>query len=115
MFLVGDGCQAVRLDEPAQHRVDSERPSCPWPRSGLRRWPRLTGCEIGVTSRPVDDDADVCAYPYRPEIFVLGLIQLVEAQSRIGGIQLEVKRCGFDRLLLVPVESHEAVSEGIGR
>ena len=33
----------------AAFRTDSERLRRPWPKSGFRRWPRLTGCKIGVT------------------------------------------------------------------
>ena len=44
----------------------------------------------------------------------LDLSSLWKLSPGLRGIQLEVKRCGLDRSLLVPVESREAISEGIG-
>ena len=60
------------------------------------------------------DQADVAADAHRPEVLVPRVIQLVEAQSGIGRIDLKVERRGLDRLLLVARQAGEAVGEGVG-
>jgi hypothetical protein len=59
----------------------------------------------------VNDYADVTAYPYRPEIFILGFIQLVEAEPGTGRVQLQIecsRLCGF---LFISSEASETISE----
>ena len=45
---------------------------------------------------------------------VLGIMQLVELQSRLGRIQLKVESRGLRGLLLVAGQLVEAVCEGVG-
>ncbi len=66
------------------------------------------------TLRLMNYQPDVAAHPNRPEVLVLGLLELVEAHAGIGRIELQVERRCLDGLLLVPCQSGEAVSEGIG-
>lgn len=60
------------------------------------------------------DQANVQAYPYRPEILVTGLIQLVKAHARIRRVHLLVEDRGLDRLLLVAGQAGKAAGEGFG-
>ena len=62
----------------------------------------------------VNDQPDVAVNPHRPEVLVLRLVELVEAHSGIGGIELQVERRRLDGLLLVAGQSSEAVGEGVG-
>ena len=62
----------------------------------------------------VHDHPDVAVDPYRPEVLVLRLVQLVETHSRIGRVELQVEGGRLDGLLLVAGESGEAVGEGVG-
>jgi hypothetical protein len=50
----------------------------------------------------------------RPEVLILGLVDPMEAHARILRIDLEIKGCSLDELLLLAGEAGEAVSEGIG-
>ena len=62
----------------------------------------------------MDDDSDIFIDADRPEIRVLGLRQLVELQSRLRRIHLEVESRGLGSLLLSPGQFGEAIGEGIG-
>src|SRR3990167_6480877 len=62
----------------------------------------------------VDDQTNIAAHPHRPEILVPRLVQLVEAQARIGRIDLQVERRGLGGFLLIAGEFGEAVGEGVG-
>ena len=59
----------------------------------------------------VDDQPDVAVDPHRPEVLVLRLVELVEAHSGTGRIDLQVERGGLDGLLLVAGQPGEAVGE----
>ena len=51
----------------------------------------------------------VAAYLHRPDVFVLGLVELVEAHAGIGRVKLQVEHHRLDRLLLVADQTGEAV------
>jgi hypothetical protein len=61
----------------------------------------------------MDDNSNVSANPDRPEVRVLGAFQLVKLQARMGGVQLEIERGGFDSFLLVTRQSGKAVCERV--
>ena len=62
----------------------------------------------------MDDDPDVRARPHGPEVFIPRLVEAVEVHARIRRVHLEVESRGLDRLLLLAVQSGEAIREGIG-
>ena len=73
---------------------------------------------IGVTEKQaggglVHYQPDVTADTHRPEVFVFGLVKLVQAHARIDRVHLQVERGGFDELLLVAGELGEAVSKRV--
>ena len=59
------------------------------------------------------NQSEVAAHANRPEIVVLCLFEFVELQTRMGRVHLQVKRCGFDSLLLLTRQSGKAVCKGI--
>src|SRR5216684_3958086 len=60
------------------------------------------------------DQPEVAVDPNRPKPLVLGFVELMEAHPRVGRIQLQVERGGFDRLLLVAGELREAICKRVG-
>jgi hypothetical protein len=62
----------------------------------------------------VNDQPDIAADPDRPEVFVLGLVELVELHAGIGRVHLQVKGRGLHGLLLVTGQSGEAVGKRVG-
>ena len=62
----------------------------------------------------VKDDANVAARTHRPEVLVFGLLNPVQAHAGVRRVQLQVKRCGLDRFLLVASQARQAVGEGVG-
>ncbi len=62
----------------------------------------------------VDNDADIGAGPHRPEMRVLGAVELMEGQAGRGGVKLEVEGGGLCRLLLRPGQAGEGGGEGVG-
>ena len=62
----------------------------------------------------MDDHADVPADSHRPKVRVLRPVELVEAHTRIGRIELEIEGRGFDRLLLLTGQLGQVVGEGVG-
>lgn len=69
--------------------------------------------EKQTSSCSVDDQPEIVVDAKRPEIHVLGFIELVKAETRIRGIELQVKGCRFDSLLLLARQTREAISEGV--
>ena len=67
--------------------------------------------QAGITF--VDDQPDIAVNSDRPEVLVLGFVELVEAHAWIGRIELQVERRHFDGLLLLASQSGEAVGEGV--
>ena len=61
--------------------------------------------------RLVDDQSDVAADAYRPEVLVLRLVELLEAHARVGLIQLQIKGRRLRGLLFLACEPREAVGE----
>ncbi len=61
----------------------------------------------------VDDDPDVGAHPQGPKVLVAGLVELMELESRVGRVHLEIKRGRLHLLLLVTGEPGEARSERV--
>ena len=49
----------------------------------------------------VNNQPDIAANPNRPEVLVLGPINFVKLQTRVGGIHLQVESGGLHRLLLI--------------
>ena len=62
----------------------------------------------------VHDQADVAGHANRPEVLVFGLIQLVEAQARMGRVQLQVKGGHLRGLLFVAGQACEAARKCVG-
>ena len=61
----------------------------------------------------MDDQANVRIHPHRPEVFV-ATVELVELQSRIRHVHLEVEGSHLDCLLFIASQSTEAGGKGIG-
>ena len=59
----------------------------------------------------MQNDADVAARARRPEVFVFGLLNPVQAHAGVRRVQLEVEGCGFDGLLLVAGKAGQTVGE----
>ena len=57
---------------------------------------------------------NVTIHPHRPKVFILRLVQPVEAHPISRRIHLAVESRRFDGLLLIAGEAGEAVGEGIG-
>jgi len=70
--------------------------------------------EKKAATGPVNDEPDVLADPYRPEVLVLCLIEFVEAQTRGSLIHLQIEGRGFDRLLFFAGQAGEAVGKRVG-
>lgn len=62
----------------------------------------------------VDDDSQIAADPYRPEVLISSLVELMEIHTRIGRIQLQVKCRGLDGLLLFASQFGEAIGKCVG-
>jgi hypothetical protein len=60
------------------------------------------------------DQPDIGIDPHRPEILILGAVELVEGESRCGRIHLQVEGGGFHRLLLLGRQPRQAVGERVG-
>ena len=69
--------------------------------------------EQQVALRAVNDHSDVAANPYGPEILVSRLFELVKAESRVSGVELQVKGSRLDDLLLFAGQTSEAICEGV--
>ncbi|MCY1546435.1 hypothetical protein D9M68_824310 [compost metagenome] len=61
----------------------------------------------------MDDDANVTAVPHRPETLVLRFVELVEAHTRVGGIQLQIEGCRFYGLLLFTRQASQAIGKSV--
>src|SRR5688572_3925060 len=70
--------------------------------------------EKDASGRPVDDKTDIAADAHRPEILILGAVELVKTQTGGRRIYLEIEGGRLDRLLLVAGQPCQAVGEGIG-
>ena len=62
----------------------------------------------------VNDQPDVAAHPHRPEVLVLGFVDLVEAHAGIGRVELQVESRRLDGFLLVAGQAAKTVGEGVG-
>lgn len=62
----------------------------------------------------MNDQADIATYAHRPEILVLGTVQLVETHAWTRRIQLQVEGSRFNELLLFARQPCEAVGKGVG-
>lgn len=62
----------------------------------------------------MDDDPNIAVHSDRPEAFIPYIIEHVKTHTRMGRIDLEIKVCGFNCLLLVTGEFGEAVGESVG-
>src|SRR5687768_10263134 len=67
-----------------------------------------------AAGRLVDDQADVAADAYGPEVLVLRLVEPVELHAGARRVHLEVERGRLHQLLLVAGETGEAVGERVG-
>jgi hypothetical protein len=61
---------------------------------------------INITKQEIrigfmNDDPQVPSGPYRPEILIFRSFDTMELQSRVGGIDLQVKCSVFDERLLI--------------
>src|SRR5207237_573854 len=61
----------------------------------------------------VDNQTNIAANAHGPEVRILGLVELMKLQSRLGGIELQIKRRSLCSLLLIRGQTSEAVGEGI--
>ncbi len=78
-------------------------------------WRKMVHLSQGKAPRgPMDDQADVAADPYRPEVLIPRLVEFVKREAGVGRVDLQVERRGFDGLLLVAREAGETVGEGVG-
>ena len=62
----------------------------------------------------MNDQTNVTIHPHRPKVFILRLVQPVEAHPISRRIHLEVEGRRFDGLLLISGEAGETVREGVG-
>ena len=53
----------------------------------------------------VDNQSNVAADTNGPEVFILGLVELVKAHTRVGRVELQVKGSRLDDLLLLAGEA----------
>jgi hypothetical protein len=53
----------------------------------------------------VDDQADVTGDAHRPEVFVSGSVELVEAHTGVGRVDLQIECRGFDGLLFLGAQA----------
>ena len=63
---------------------------------------------------PVYDQSNVRVHADRPETLVFGPVQLVQLQTRMGGIQLQVKGRCLDGLLFVSRQFGQTIGKGVG-
>ena len=63
---------------------------------------------------PMNDQPDIAAHPNRPKPVIFRAIELMELQSRMSRVQLEIEGRGLDRLLLVAGELGQAVRKCVG-
>src|SRR5690554_5538325 len=70
--------------------------------------------EQQAAGRLVNDQANVAADTYRPEVRVLGTLELVKAHAATGRIHLQVKGGGLGSFLFVAGKPGEAGSESVG-
>ena len=66
-----------------------------------------------VTLGLVHDNADIGAYPHRPEMLVLGFVDAMELETRVGRIYLEIESGILDGLLRLNGEAGEAICKTI--
>jgi hypothetical protein len=69
--------------------------------------------EEKIAGRPMDDEADIGADADGPEALVPCLVESVEAEAGIGGVQLQVKGGCLDGLLFIACEAGKTVGEGV--
>ena len=62
----------------------------------------------------VNDQPDVPIYTNRRKVVVLRLFQLVELQTRMRRVQLQIEGRGLNGLLLIAGELGEAVGKRVG-
>ena len=70
--------------------------------------------EQQTAQRFVHDQADVGADAHRPEVLVLGLVDLVQLHPGVDRIKLQVEGSGLDGFLLVSGQTGEAVGKSVG-
>jgi len=61
----------------------------------------------------VDNQSNVAADANGPEVFILGLVEFVEAHPRVGGVELQVKSRRLNSFLLLASQTRETISEGV--
>ncbi len=99
------------------------------PTAPLQSWDAFRACGVWPSRKPChgdrhntgadwqpswDDQTNIAAHAERPEVPVLGLIKLVKLHAWTRRIQLQIKGCGLDGLLLLAGQFGEAVGEGVG-
>ena len=62
----------------------------------------------------MDDHPNIAADAHRPEVFVFGLVELVETQAGIGRIHLQIEGRGLGQLLLFARQAGKAIGESVG-
>lgn len=62
----------------------------------------------------MNDQPDIATDPYRPEVGILGAVELVKAHAGVGRVYLQIEGRGLDHLLLFAGQLGEAVGEGVG-
>ena len=60
------------------------------------------------------DQAEIAADPYRPEVRVSRMVELVQLHARVRLVELQIKGGGFDRFLLFAGQPRQALREGVG-
>lgn len=60
------------------------------------------------------DDADVFAYPDRPKVLILSLVEPVETVARVCRIDLQIKGSGLYGLLFIGSQSGKTFGECVG-
>ena len=63
---------------------------------------------------PMHNYSDIAANANRPEIPISGSIQLMELQSRLSWIQLQIKGRGLHSLLFITGQPDKAIRESMG-
>ena len=61
------------------------------------------------------DQANMARRENRPKPSIFRLFELVELETRMRRVQLEVERCGLHELLLFPAEAGKVVRERVGK
>jgi hypothetical protein len=98
---LGRACRRVAFDPPPLS-----------PRISSIVMPDIT--KQHARGRSMDDQPDIFIDANRPEVRVTRPFEPMKAQARIRQVQLQIKRCGLDRLLFGAVQPGEAGGEGIG-